>query len=84
MNANNSLRYYVYGLELQDGSIFEIGVTNQDPDSRKAGIFSTPSNGDPERFTIEDFPTLEAAQEALSFWLNYFRFLGLKALKLVN
>lgn len=98
MNVNSSLRYYVYGLGFQDGSIFHIGVTDQNPEAKKLGLsYSLPgneslypqqhisqSNSELDAFAIEDFPTLDAAQEAASFWLSYFQSLGLKATKPMN
>lgn len=93
MNATSQLQYYVYGLGSNDASVFHIGVTDQNPDTKKQEIYSSlagneiiqlnkstgegKTDADLDLFEIEAFPSVDAAQEAVAFWIGYFQSLGL-------
>jgi hypothetical protein len=98
VNANDPLRYYVYGVELKNSSMFKIGVADTNPETRKAELYSALQNSEPlcpekylsetgvglDLFSLEDFSNLDAAQEAASFWLSYLQSLGLTVQRAVN
>jgi hypothetical protein len=98
VNTNNSLRYYVYGVELTNSSVFKIGIadtnseitdtkfpsSSTDTQSTQAAEFLTCANIPSDRFFIEDFSNLAAAQEAAAFWLSYLGSLGLTVQSVIN
>lgn len=98
MNANNSLRYCVYGVELKNSSVFKIGITDTNSEIRDTKLQSTSTgtkssqadeliayaNTPSDHFFLEDFSNLDAAQEAAAFWLSYLGSLGLTVQRVVS
>jgi hypothetical protein len=93
MRANNTTQYYVFGLILRDYPAFHIGVADHSLDKGKQEIDCMLVDDDavqiPELrsrrtfniefdlFEIESFSSLDAANEAVTFWTSSFRLLGL-------
>lgn len=85
-------RYYVFGAGHAAGQLSYIGLCDCRPDQHKEDILRSLAHGgsghlaawtaemrqrsESELFVIEDYPTRSEAEDAVSFWRSYYRWLG--------
>jgi len=94
MDTCNSSVYYIYGIGSNNCRLDFIGCSNKQPEENKEEILCSLASGEnislknwitdvrgrvePDIFEIEKLVTKTEADEALDFWRDYWRFLGVQ------
>lgn len=89
-------RYYVFGAGHAAEQLSYIGLCDCRPDEHKEEILRSLARGgssglalwiaemrgrsESDLFVIEDYPTRSEAEDAVSFWRSYYRWLGFELL----